>query len=328
MRPADLRPLVSVVITCRNQAHLLPGAVRSAVARAARIQIVMVDDGSTDRTPVIARGLEGIFLRQPERGTAAARNRGLHASTGEFVIFLTAADRLLDGAIDIGVRALASRPGCAMAYGRALLAGQDGTVRPARDLPSVRAGHHAALLQTNLIWTSAMAIFRRDAVQRAGGFVEELDGAAGYDLCLRISRDATIVDHGCHVVISGERPGASNGRAARMLHDTLEVMRRNCPDPHAPLYGAWREGYARWQEIHGTQLADEIRMHLGAGELGDAARKGWILVTLAPRVFVREFGRARSILDRGRQRRMKSVAAASESSNVPTSAMPSSLSRP
>ena len=324
---ADQRPLVSVVIPCCNHAGVLSGAVRSATARGARVQIVVVDDGSTDGTAAIARRLDVTFERQPGRGRAAAKNRGLLISTGEFVIFLDAGDRLLSGAIDVGVRALTSRPASAMAYGRALTAGPDGRLLTAADDPLVRAGHHAALLQTNLIWMSAMAIFRREALNRAGAFAEDLDGASDYDLYLRISRDAAVLDHGCPVAAYGGDQ-LTNGRAADHLRDTLEAMRRNCPDPHAPLYGAWREGYARWQEIYGDEIVDELRADLREWAVGDAAHKAWSLLSLAPQVAWRGLRRTREVADPQYQRRTNSTAGASPSSNVPSAAIPSSVSRP
>ena len=297
---ATTRPLVSVVIPCYNQAHFLGEAIASARARAARVQVVVVDDGSTDGTAAVARGLDVVLLRQDNRGLAAARNRGLQAATGEFVIFLDADDRLLAGGIDAGVHALASQPHCAMAYGRCVMAGPDGEIWPTPEIPLVRAGHHAAFLQTNLIWMPAAAIFRRSAVELAGAFGEGFDGASDYDLYLRITRDAPIVDHGAQVAAYRKHSNSMSRDAARMLRDTLEVMRRNCPDPQSPLRDAWRDGYARWQDFYGTQLVEEIRLGLHERAFGDVSRKALVLLSLAPRVFARELGRKGRVVYAGR----------------------------
>jgi glycosyltransferase involved in cell wall biosynthesis len=291
MHTVVIRPLVSVIIPCYNQARFLADAVKSAVARAARVQIIVVDAGSTDGTAAIAGRLGVILMRQPTTGLAAARNLGLQASTGDFVIFLDADDRLLDGAIDAGVRALAGSPDCAMAYGRCVIAGPGGELCPPLDIPMVRTGHHAALLQTNLIWMLAMAIFRRDAVARAGGFHEGFDAAADYDLYLRISRDAPVMDHGQLVAAYRKHESSMNGQAVRMLRDTLEVMRQNCPDPRSPFHDPWREGYARWQDVYGTRLVEEIRVHLLEHAIRQAVRKALVLLSLAPGVCARELGR-------------------------------------
>jgi glycosyltransferase involved in cell wall biosynthesis len=296
-----LRPLVSVVIPCYNQARFLAEAVGSAVARTARIQAIVVDDGSTDHTAAIARSLDNaLLIRQANRGVASARNRGLSAASGEFVIFLDARDRLMPGGIDAGVRALGAHPDCAMAYGRCVTMGADGETWPAPQLPAVRSGHHAAFLQTNLIGTPAIAIFRRAALVEAGGFAEGFDGVADYDLYLRISRHAPIHDHGT-VVAACRRPnGSANGRAAGLLRDTLAVMTRNRPDDDLALRTAWRDGYARWQDFYGMQLVDEIRAHARIHEWSDVARKTGVLGSLAWWVLAREVGRAMHVRAPGR----------------------------
>ena len=295
------RPLVSVVIPCYNQAQFVAEAVQSAVARTARVEVIVVDDGSTDQTAAVVRELRDVrLIAQSNHGLAAARNRGLRAAGGDFVIFLDADDRLLPGAIDAGLRALAAHPESVMAYGRCVMMGADGRLWPTPEVPSVRSGHHAALLQTNLIWTPAMAIFRRPAVAALGGFREGFDGSADYDLYLRLSRDAAIFDHGQPVAAYRRHAGAMSGCAERMLRDTLAVMRENRPEPHSELHAVWREGRSRWRDFYGTQLVEEIRADLREHALAEGWRKSLVLARLAPAVFVRELGRAIRVRYAGR----------------------------
>ncbi len=295
------RPLVSVVIPCYNQAHFLAEAARSAVARTARVQVIVIDDGSTDETAAVARAFDNVLLiRQGNRGLAAARNRGFQASSGDFVVFLDADDRLLPGGLDAGVRALAERPDCAMTYGRCVMMGADGEFWTTPEVPNVRSGHHAALLQTNMIWTPAVAMFRRTTLLAAGGFAEGFDGAADYDLYLRVSRDAPICDHGRLVAAYRRHSSSMSGRAERMLRDTLAVMERNHPGDHATLGTAWLDGYRRWQDFYGTQLVEEIRGDVAARSLGAASRKSLALLSLAPWVFFRELRRTMRVRYAGR----------------------------
>jgi hypothetical protein len=76
-----------------------------------------------------------------------------------------------------------------------------------------------------------------------------------------------------------------------MLCDTLAVMQRNRPEAGSDLHRAWREGYMRWQDLYGTQLAEEIRRHARARAFGEAWRKGLVLARLAPGVLMRELHR-------------------------------------
>jgi glycosyltransferase involved in cell wall biosynthesis len=282
------RPIVSVVIPCFNQGRYLAEAIDSAISTHFPVQVIVVDDGSADDTAAVAGRVATVkYVRQVRSGLAAARNRGLAEATGEFVVFLDADDRLLPGAIDIGGRTLAARPQAAMTYGRCVMIGPDGATWPTPEQPVVRAGHHAALLRTNLIWMPAMAMFRRADVDRLGGFRRGFDGAADYDLYLRVTRDRDVHDHGQPVAAYRQHASSMSVDAARMLRETLAVMLHNHPADEA-LDAVWREGYRNWQEFYGTRLVEEIRADVHHADPLAAARKALTLVHFAPHVFMRE----------------------------------------
>ena len=212
-------PPVSVIVPCYNQARFLGAALDSVRAQDPYADVVVVDDGSTDHTRQVALSRPGVrYVRQDNRGLAGARNRGLRESAGSLVVFLDADDCLLPGGIAAGVTALATRPDCAMAYGRCVMMGPDGTPWPTPAQPVTICDHHDAFLRTNLIWMPAAAIFRREALEQAGGFHEGFDAAADYDLYLRITRDARIRDHGTLVAAYRQHPSAMSGKASRMAN--------------------------------------------------------------------------------------------------------------
>src|SRR5688500_17208365 len=99
MPPSDGR--TSVVVTCFNHAGYLPDALRSVLEQTvAPCEIIVVDDGSTDDTSTVAAAFDRVrVVRQSNQGLSAARNAGLRACSGDFVIFLDADDRLLPRAI-------------------------------------------------------------------------------------------------------------------------------------------------------------------------------------------------------------------------------------
>jgi glycosyltransferase involved in cell wall biosynthesis len=86
--PVD--PLVSVVIPVYNGERYLSQALDSVLAQEyARVEIIVVDDGSTDGSADIARGYQTVrYLYQANAGPAAARNTGIGAASGEFIAFL------------------------------------------------------------------------------------------------------------------------------------------------------------------------------------------------------------------------------------------------
>src|SRR5262245_39247658 len=94
----SLQPLVSVVIPAFNAGQTLARAVRSALTQDwARKEIIVVNDGSTDDTHRVAESFGDSLrcLAQPNGGIAAARNRGIEESRGEFIAFLDADDEWL-----------------------------------------------------------------------------------------------------------------------------------------------------------------------------------------------------------------------------------------
>ena len=91
-----LAPLVSVVIPCYNSARYLGETIESVLAQTyARVEVIVVDDGSTDATPKIAQSYPVQYVYQTNRGISAARNAGVVHSRGKYVQFLDHDDRLL-----------------------------------------------------------------------------------------------------------------------------------------------------------------------------------------------------------------------------------------
>lgn len=92
---------VSVVIPCYNSAKYINQAVSSVLSQTLRpLEIIVVDDGSTDETPEILASFGNSIkiIRQTNSGVSAARNKGIEAARGEFISFLDADDFFLDPA--------------------------------------------------------------------------------------------------------------------------------------------------------------------------------------------------------------------------------------
>ncbi len=117
-------PTVSVVIPCFNHAEYLPEAVASVAAQTFRDwEIVIVDDGSTDATAETAERLMAAhpdrrirLIRQPNEGVPGARNNGIAASTGRYILPLDADDLLLPEMLVKTVALLEAEPAVAIAY--------------------------------------------------------------------------------------------------------------------------------------------------------------------------------------------------------------------
>lgn len=196
MKPA---PLVSIIIPCYRQAHYLDDAIQSVRSQTYRhFEIIVVNDGSPDNTSEVAARYQGLkCIRQRNLGLSTARNTGLQASAGDYIVFLDADDRLLPDALQTGVDSLDAFPDSAFVYGFCAFIDHDGAPIPTPPHVSISHKHYRALLQENHIWTPGAAMFRRSIFARVKGFDPSLfRGCEDLDLYLRIAKDSPIHCHG------------------------------------------------------------------------------------------------------------------------------------
>ncbi len=281
---------VSVVIPCYSQAHLLPEAISSACAqRGAAVEIVVVDDGSPDDVGGVAARFSGVrCIRQSNRGLSAARNTGLRASGGEFVVFLDADDRLLPGALAAGLECLASHPGSAFAYGDFRFMSADGTPLDRRVRPPLDEDLYGGMLVRNHIEMLATVMFRRRVLELEGAFDASLRSAEDYDLLLRIARrhqtsshDALVADYrryGRDRSSLSSNPGAMLGSTMKVLHAQRRHARGN----------RFRErqladGMRFFRDYYGGELVAEVRALIRGKHLLAASRGMLLLLRHYPR---------------------------------------------
>ncbi|RGC65958.1 Hyaluronan synthase [Micromonospora sp. MW-13] len=175
----NLAPTVSVVIPVWNAAKTLRHCLDSVAAQThSPVEVLVVDDGSTDDSRAVAAAAGVRVLVQPVNGgVSAARNAGVAATTGDVVFFLDSDVALAPDALGNAVAALAADPGCGCVYG--VYAPQplidDGPVERYRVLHL-----HSAL--TRAVGPVDTAVFALAAVPRAvlrdlGPFDENLRSA-------------------------------------------------------------------------------------------------------------------------------------------------------
>jgi glycosyltransferase involved in cell wall biosynthesis len=182
---------VAVVIPCHNVEHHVEAALRSVLVQTHNdLDVVAVDDGSTDGTGAVLQCLAAAFparfriITQPNRGGCAARNTGLKATEGAYVQFLDADDVLLPDKI-AGQVALAQRE-----RAPALIVGGYRNVYPDGSSKEIRPHVEdawMALVRTRLGTTTA-DLWRREDLLRVGGWDEQLASSQDYELAFRLLR--------------------------------------------------------------------------------------------------------------------------------------------
>jgi glycosyltransferase involved in cell wall biosynthesis len=271
-------PHVTVVIPCHNQARFLAEAIQSAARQTHdAIEIVVVDDGSTDDTLAVAMSCNGVrVIHQRNRGAAIARNAGLASGAGAYVVFLDADDRLLPTAVETGIQALAAHPEWAFVTGHVRLIHADGSPAGTPAQEHAAGDLYAALLRSNYIWSPGAVMYRRDVLQGAGAFDPSAGGSADYELNIRLARRFAF---GCHhqPVLECRQHAASMSRDVEyMLASAVAVRRRqlrHVKQSPARLH-ALREGIRIVQADFGERLVRQVGANLKTAGMRRAGMRG------------------------------------------------------
>lgn len=183
-----MKDLVSLIIPCYNYQNIIKKAVQSALLQTyTNIEIIVVDDGSTDVVTIAA--LEEIeqsnvtVVRQQNRGLAAARNTGVKNSKGSFLFFLDNDDTIHPYTIEILLRALKANSGVGYVYSEIYYYG---------NIPDFFVWKPQSFNAYNLIWANhptLSCLITREAHEKVGGFSENfIHGWEDWEYWLKLSK--------------------------------------------------------------------------------------------------------------------------------------------
>jgi glycosyltransferase involved in cell wall biosynthesis len=196
-------PGASVVITTHNRAQLLPQAVESAKKAGSDLEVIVVDDCSTDETSQVCANLSGIrYVRlSNNQGLANARNAGVAESSSEFIAFLDDDDLRLPDSLDGQLRAIKSDSRYALCYGPALIADSrrqlpTGELYP---LACPQGDIYWELLENNFIPMPSVLV-RKSSLLELNCFNTQLRVVEDWDMWLRLAER--------HLVVSVNEPVA------------------------------------------------------------------------------------------------------------------------
>ncbi|MEO7257550.1 MAG: glycosyltransferase family A protein [Sphingomicrobium sp.] len=273
---------MSVVIPTYNHARFLGGAIDSVLAQTiAAAEIIVVDDGSTDRPEEVVIQYPAVrLIRQDNRGLAAARNTGWHAASNPFVTFLDADDLLRPNALEVGLGQLERHPDAAFTYAAyANLYWPSGRTVPVAFRPVPEDGF-AAILRVNPIGMHGTVLYRRTCLEAVGGFAEELAASEDYELYLRLAARFLVA---CSPeVLADYRQHDSNMSRdqAFMLRAVLRVARRYQAEARKRgLLTDYRDSLRNWKSWYVENWARDIGQD---GISADAIRQGLFLLWQAP----------------------------------------------
>lgn len=291
--PTHPAPLVSIVIPAYvaspQQAELLDETLHTVDRQTcADYEVVVVDDGSPlDVAEIVAGHPATVTLRQANGGSAMARNTGIRASRGGYLVFLDADDHLLPPALEAGLRAFAEHPECGFAVGRREEMTYEGEPVPwgVAAMPRETRLYNILLGFDWYIIPPSSAMFRRAAVESVGGFRDPW-GADDLDFYLRVARDYPGWCYEEPAVTRYRRYSASSSRdGERMLRSIRTVYERQWPVVRGDAAGeaAFRRGLGQLVEIFRDCLVENVEDRMRAGRWRPALRSAFLLARESPR---------------------------------------------
>ncbi len=182
---------VSVIMPCYNAAAYVAEAIDDVLNQTHReIQLIVVDDGSTDASAEIISGFgpRVTLIRRPNGGVSAARNMGLAQAQGTYVAFLDADDRWDRTFIETMVGALHNSDADLAYCGWARFWGDLSTARPfvPRDIEA-QGQDKLSLMLEGCPFPIHSVLVRRTLIEQAGGFNRRFPPAEDYELWLRLA---------------------------------------------------------------------------------------------------------------------------------------------
>jgi glycosyltransferase involved in cell wall biosynthesis len=223
----DENTTVSIIIPCYNQAHFLKDAIESVFSQTyGNIEVIVVDDGSTDGTREICDSYVGVkYVRVERVGLSAARNIGVQFSKGDFLVFLDADDLLYPNAIEKNLNFFLNYKKIAFVSGTFDKIDQNGQYLDTILAQSKSDFIYLSLLQGNYIAMEATVMYRRELFFYFS-FDTQLQSCEDYDINLRISRHLPAIHHETKIAVYRMHENNMSKNVNRMLATALTVLKK------------------------------------------------------------------------------------------------------
>lgn len=297
-----MTPLVSVVIPAYNAERFLPESMGSVLSQTWRdLELIVVDDGSTDGTAAVVRSFADervrLITKENRRTVSDARNAGIAAARGTWVALLDADDVWLPRKLEAQLSLADARPDAVLVYCAYAIVGDAlelrTVIRPDHDEPTFRRW---LLLEGNGIAPSSTAVMTRTALAEAGAFRLELSVSEDVDLSERVARAGTVVAVDECLALYRMHPGQNHNSLSKFSHDSRWIFDDRFGPRGSIDRRSWRRGVANlatrlfFYELRDRNPGNAI------GHLGEVLRTGpQRLVMLPVEAMVRRTRRRRAI---------------------------------
>lgn len=258
-------PDVTVIIPTYNRVRFLIPAIESVLAQThPSVEVVVVDDASTDDTParVAALGSPRVrYFRQANAGVSIARNRGIENARGRYLMFLDDDDLLADDAVSHLVEVLEGMPDIGIAYGDCMFMESDGTRIPhQRGLPPASGDLFRKILLKQTTPIIITWCVRREVFDTVGRF-QDCKVSEDFDMLIRMS--ARYRFHAIDRVVAYHRSHDPTGQRSGLAHadmviasgeDHVGIIRKYYEDSGRPRTRLYHQALSLWYSFTAFHL--------------------------------------------------------------------------
>ena len=286
-------PTISIIIPTYNAEDTILKTVESVQQQTfSDIEIILINDGSTDRTLELLQNIKDKRLKvfsYENGGLSVARNRGIFHATGEFISFIDADDLWTPDKLELQLAALQqhSEAGVAYSWTTSFIDGREESIFPYK--PVFFAGNvYDKLLVNNIISNGSNILVRKQAIESAGEFDPTFKSCEDWDFYIRLAAKWHFVLVPKHQIFYRQSSNAMTSKVEVMEQEALRVIARayqSAPPEYQFLQNqslAWIYEYSTQQYLkHSTDITGVRK----------ASQKFWTAIRWYPQILLEDYAR-------------------------------------
>lgn len=287
-------PTISVVIPAYNAERTVLETVESVQKQTfSNLEIIVIDDGSTDRTLELVHGITDKRLKifsYDNGGVATARNRGISHAAGEFIAFLDADDLWTPDKLELQLAALLQNPEAGVAYSWTyfFIDGQEETPSPGKQF-FFEGNVYPQLLVENFLANGSNPLIRKKVIEFVGEFDSTFSQCADWDFYLRLAAHSSFTVVPKHQVLYRQSFGSMTSQISKIdgIEKQVLTMLDKAYRMAPPEYQYLKNQSLAWVYEYCTQ--QYLQYSTDFSGVNQAAQKLWKAIRLHPQILLEDY---------------------------------------
>ena len=283
-------PTISIITPAYNAERTILETVESVQKQTySDFELIIVDDGSKDRTVELLQSIEDQRLKifsYENGGVAIARNRGLSHATGDLIAFIDADDLWTPDKLELQLAALQKHPEAGVAYSWTYFMSDKGeSITPAKPV-FVEGNVYAKLLVDNFLAHGSNPLIRREAIESVGEFDSSFPHCADWDFYLRLAARWNFAVVPKHQIFYRQSSGSMTSKIDGIERQMLMMFEKNFKTA-PPEYQYLKKHSLAWLYEYCTQQYLQYSTDLSG--VNQAGQKLWKAIRLHPPILLGDY---------------------------------------